>query len=150
MNTQITLRGCFFLLAILVTVLLVGCGHSANTSAMEVQFKEEFGLQEVQQHYDFREEYNSYSGVPYEGIAVYSFSVEKNTEPAFDAWEHLPYQTKAADFLERISIYVTLPSIQDGVWKLIPRGKTEDELANASFCVIDTVNEIGYYIIVDT
>lgn len=143
-------RTCVALLVILLAVFLVGCKPSTNSSVMETQFKEEFGLQGVQQNFDFQEQYNSYGGIPYEGIALYSFTINQDTMLSIEAWEQLPYQANVMDFIERVSLYISFPEIRTGRWKFIPRGSTEDEIASASLCVIDTENRRGYLLMCDT
>ena len=137
------------ILAFGILFFLGGCIQTSFTTSQEAQFARMFDIQDIQDDLVFTEQYNDYGAFPYEGIALYTFSIDPEQASAWETWEPLPFSAETEDFLEGISDYVTLPALQYGIWRLIPRGPTDLPLHNASFCVIDLENGIGYYITKD-
>lgn len=146
MKTQ-TKRYIFLsIIAFGVLFFLSSCARTSLTTSQEAQFTKIF---DIQDDLVFTEQYNDYESFPYEGIALYTFPIDTERASTWETWESLPFSKEAEDFLEGISDFVTLPALQHGIWKLIPRGPAELPLHNASFCVIDLENGIGYYITKD-
>ena len=61
---------------------------------------------------EIEELFNNYEGFPYEGIALYKISLNKDALEEIMEWDSLPYSKEADDFVTSVSTYVELPAIE--------------------------------------
>lgn len=135
-------------LFIMILISVVGCGKKQNNA--KSQFIKDFDLNISKKDCEFEELFNNYEGVPYEGIALYKISLDKEAVGEIMEWDSLPYSKEADDFVTSVSTYVELPTIEDGYWKLVDRNPGTQEYTNISFCVYDADKEIAYLITMDS
>ncbi|WP_026508727.1 hypothetical protein [Butyrivibrio sp. MC2013] len=133
----------------LVAVLLfTSCGLSSND--VSTRFIKEFELSTADKQITIDELYNSYGGVPYEGIALYKLEIDQNVFEEIQKWDALPYSDEVTDFIDSVSPSVDFPNIIKGYYKFINRGEDTNIIKNASLCVYDQDNGIAYYLLLDS
>lgn len=135
-------------LFMMIIIAVVGCGKKQNN--VKSQFIKDFDLNISKKDCEFEELFNNYEGFPYEGIALYKISLNKDALEEIMEWDSLPYSKEADDFVTSVSTYVELPAIEDGYWKLVDRNPGTEEYTNVSFCVYDADKEIAYLITMDS
>ena len=135
-------------LFMMIIIAVVGCGKKQNNA--KSQFIKDFDLNISKKDCELEELFNNYEGFPYEGIALYKISLNKDALEEIMECDILPYSKEAYDFVTSVSTYVELPAIEDGYWKLVDRNSGTKEYTNVSFCVYDADKEIAYLITMDS
>ena len=89
----------------MILIAVVGCGQKQNDA--KSQFIKDFDLNISKSDCEFEELFNNYEGFPYEGIALYKISLNKDALEEIMEWDSLPY-SKDAD--KEIAYLITMDS----------------------------------------
>lgn len=73
----------------MILIAVVGCGKKQNHA--KSQFIKDFDLNISKKDCEFEELFNNYEGFPYEGIALYKISLNKDALEEIMEWDSLPY-----------------------------------------------------------
>ena len=133
---------------ILLLAAFTSCGKKQNT--IENQFLAEFELDVSSNDFTVEELYNSYEGIPYEGIAMYKIDFGSVECEDIENWDLLPFPEEIQDFIISTSVYVDFPNIEEGYYKFINHNPNTKTIKNASLCVYDKENNMAYYLKTDT
>lgn len=106
----------------------------------------ELGLWKMRDKVTVQEEYNSYCGCPYEGIALYTINLPDEAMEEFEQWDNLPYDEQVDSIVDGLSPNVEIPQIANGKYKYINRTSTDGWVLNATIIVIDADHHVGYYL----
>lgn len=133
---------------IISLIVLSSCGQKQNS--IEKQFIKEFDLAVNNNDITIEELYNSYEGVPYEGISMYKIDFGSVECEDIQKWDLLPLTEDVQDFITSTSVYVDFPNVEEGNYKFINHNPNTETVKNASLCVYDKKKNIAYYLKIDT
>lgn len=132
---------------IFFAVLLSACSYNGQATE-KAEFIKLFELQEYKEGIILNEVFNNYEGAPYEGVALHEVLIDaqSNLSLPVEEWNCLPLSEDAAQFIESLSEFVSIPTIESGKYRMINRSKDFGKFTNVSLFIFDEEADKGYYI----
>ncbi len=111
------------------------------------EFLSTFELDGDKDDLEYETTYDDYGeGIGNDGMALYKITVTDELKAQVEEWDETPLSDEAAELVEGLSDYFTIPDIENGNWKMVDREPEAEFLAEVSLAVYDADNGVVYFI----